>query len=50
MAAERYSLVTPLAVQFLRDLAISDVMGRERRGNGRLIVDWAAVAWSILMP
>jgi AcrR family transcriptional regulator len=44
---ERYPVVASLTVQFLRGLAISDVL-RGERGTERLIADWAAVARAIL--
>ncbi len=45
--AERYPLVASLTVQFLRGLAISDVL-RGEGGTERLIADWIAVARAIL--
>jgi AcrR family transcriptional regulator len=45
--AERYPLVASLTVQFLRGLAISDVL-RGEDGTERLIADWIAVARAIL--
>jgi AcrR family transcriptional regulator len=47
LANERYPVVASLTVQFLRGLAISDVL-RGERGTERLIADWAAVARAIL--
>ncbi|SMD22832.1 TetR/AcrR family transcriptional regulator [Kibdelosporangium aridum] len=44
---ERYPVVASLTVQFLRGLAISDVL-RGEHGTGRLIADWVAVAKAIL--
>ncbi|MGP3920210.1 TetR/AcrR family transcriptional regulator [Nonomuraea sp. 10N515B] len=48
MSGERYPMVASLTVQFLRGLAISDVLRGERRATERLIADWVAVARAIL--
>lgn len=47
-ATKRYPVVASLTVQFLRGLAISDVLRGERSGTERLIRDWAAVVAAIL--
>ncbi|KJK48311.1 hypothetical protein UK23_17420 [Lentzea aerocolonigenes] len=47
VAHERYPVVAALTVQFLRGLAISDVL-RGERGTERLITDWAAVVKAVL--
>lgn len=47
MTNDRYPIVASLTVQFLRGLAISDVL-RGERGTERLIADWVTVARSIL--
>lgn len=44
---ERYPVVASLTVQFLRGLAISDVL-RGERGTERLITDWIEVVRAIL--
>jgi AcrR family transcriptional regulator len=46
VADERYPLVSSLTVQFLRGLAISDVLRGER--SERLVADWVAVVRAIL--
>ncbi|MGC7102554.1 TetR/AcrR family transcriptional regulator [Amycolatopsis lurida] len=48
VAGDRYPMVASLTVQFLRGLAISDVLRGERGGTERLLRDWAAVARAIL--
>ncbi|GAA3439012.1 TetR/AcrR family transcriptional regulator [Kutzneria kofuensis] len=48
VASDRYPVVASLTVQFLRGLAISDVLRGERGGTERLLLDWAAVARAIL--
>jgi len=48
VASDRYPVVASLTVQFLRGLAISDVLRGERRGTERLLAQWAAVARAIL--
>jgi hypothetical protein len=45
VADERYPLVSSLTVQFLRGLAISDVLRGE--SSARLVADWAAVVRAI---
>jgi len=45
VADERYPLVSSLTVQFLRGLAISDVLRGE--SSERLVADWAAVVRAI---
>lgn len=47
-AGPRYPLVAALTVQFLRGLAISDVLRGEHHGTARLVADWVAVARAIL--
>jgi AcrR family transcriptional regulator len=47
VSAERYPLVASLTVQFLRGLAISDVL-RDERSAGRLVAGWADVARAML--
>jgi AcrR family transcriptional regulator len=47
-ASERYPMVASMTVQFLRGLAISDVLRGERTGTERLLEDWAAVTRAIL--
>ncbi|RSM81909.1 TetR/AcrR family transcriptional regulator [Kibdelosporangium aridum] len=47
VAHERYPVVASLTVQFLRGLAISDVL-RGERGSERLIADWIAVVRTVL--
>jgi AcrR family transcriptional regulator len=44
---ERYPVVASLTVQFLRGLAISDVL-RGELGTERLITDWVAVVRAVL--
>lgn len=46
VAGERYPLVSSLTVQFLRGLAISDVLRGE--SSERLVADWVAVVRAIL--
>jgi AcrR family transcriptional regulator len=48
VACERYPVVAALTVQFLRGLAISDVLRGERGGTERLLTDWTAVARAVL--
>lgn len=48
VASAHYGLVASLTVQFLRGLAISEVLRGERRGTERLIADWTAVVRAIL--
>jgi hypothetical protein len=48
VSGERYPVVASLTVQFLRGLAISDVLRGERSGTERLVRDWAAVVRAIL--
>jgi len=45
VAHERYPLVSSLTVQFLRGLAISDVLRGERRE--RLVADWVGVVQAL---
>jgi AcrR family transcriptional regulator len=47
VSAERYPLVASLTVQFLRGLAISDVLRGERSAE-RLVAGWAEVARAML--
>jgi len=47
-ARARYPMVASMTVQFLRGLAISDVLRGERGGTERLLDDWAAVARDLL--
>ncbi|GAB1515237.1 TetR/AcrR family transcriptional regulator [Actinophytocola sp. KF-1] len=47
VSAERYPLVAALTVQFLRGLAISDVL-RGERGAERLVTGWAEVVRTML--
>jgi AcrR family transcriptional regulator len=47
VSAERYPLVASLTVQFLRGLAISDVLRGERSAE-RLVAGWAGVARAML--
>jgi AcrR family transcriptional regulator len=48
VSREHFPVVASLTVQFLRGLAISDVLRGERDGTERLIAEWAAVARAIL--
>jgi AcrR family transcriptional regulator len=48
VASARYPMVASLTVQFLRGLAISDVLRGEGSGTEALLMDWAAVARAIL--
>lgn len=48
VVSDRYPMVASLTVQFLRGLAISDVLRGEGSGTERLLMDWAAVARAIL--
>jgi AcrR family transcriptional regulator len=48
VSRERYPMVASLTVQFLRGLAISDVLRGERHGTERLIAEWVAVTRAIL--
>lgn len=47
VSRERYPVVASLTVQFLRGLAISDVL-RGERGTERLIADWSAIVRAVL--
>ncbi|MBE8523547.1 TetR/AcrR family transcriptional regulator [Amycolatopsis sp. H6(2020)] len=48
VGSDRYPMVASLTVQFLRGLAISDVLRGERSRTERLLEDWAALARAIL--
>ncbi|GHG14568.1 MULTISPECIES: TetR/AcrR family transcriptional regulator [Amycolatopsis] len=48
VTGDRYPMVASLTVQFLRGLAISDVLRGEGGATERLLEDWASVARAIL--
>lgn len=48
VASDRYPMVASLTVQFLRGLAISDVLRGEGGATERLLMEWASVARAIL--